>query len=221
MGGPIALLLARRHPDARRRPRRPGDGAGVERHAARAGCCGGCCRSPARGCAAGATGATSTGPCPSCSASTTRVEPYIPWLVSEMSRNDPFAMVDAGRALSRYDARPWASTLGVPAASLITTAGPPRAARPSSGRWPRRSAPRVRELAADHLAAAVAPARVRRADRRAGRARRPSARSPTGVARRRPASPDRRAAVDRRRLAGQPSQRVAQVGELVAGAPRR
>ena len=45
------------------------------------------------------------------------VEPYVPWLLSEMSRNDPFAMVDAGRALARYDARPWASSLGVPAAA--------------------------------------------------------------------------------------------------------
>ena len=33
------------------------------------------------------------------------VEPYVPWLLSEMSRNDPFAMVDAGRALAKYDAR--------------------------------------------------------------------------------------------------------------------
>ena len=49
------------------------------------------------------------------------MEPYVPWLLSEMARNDPFAMVDAGRALSAYDARPWASTLGVPAGSLITT----------------------------------------------------------------------------------------------------
>ena len=66
---------------------------------------------------------------------------YVPWLVSEMSRNDPFVMVEAGRALSRYDARPWASSLGVPAASLVTTADRP--CRPaSSGRWPPRSAPR-------------------------------------------------------------------------------
>ena len=49
------------------------------------------------------------------------MEPYVPWLLSEMARNDPFAMVDAGRALSAYDARPWVSTLGVPAGSLITT----------------------------------------------------------------------------------------------------
>jgi 3-oxoadipate enol-lactonase len=49
------------------------------------------------------------------------VRPYIPWLVSEMSRNDPFVMVEAGRALSRYDARPWAATLDVPAGALVTT----------------------------------------------------------------------------------------------------
>ena len=35
---------------------------------------------------------------------------YVRVIVSEMSRNDSFAMVDAGRALSHYDARPWAST---------------------------------------------------------------------------------------------------------------
>jgi 3-oxoadipate enol-lactonase len=50
------------------------------------------------------------------------VRAYTPWLVSEMSRNDPFVMVEAGRALAQYDARPWASSLGVPAGSLITTA---------------------------------------------------------------------------------------------------
>ena len=49
------------------------------------------------------------------------IQPYIPWLVSEMSRNDPFVMVDAGRALADYDARPWASSLRVPAAALVTT----------------------------------------------------------------------------------------------------
>jgi 3-oxoadipate enol-lactonase len=49
------------------------------------------------------------------------VQPYLPWLLSEMSRNDPFVMVEAGRALADYDARPWAGSLGVPAAMLITT----------------------------------------------------------------------------------------------------
>ena len=68
------------------------------------------------------------------------VRPLIPWLVSEMSRNDPFVMVEAGRALSRYDARPWAASLGVPAAALVTTARPPRAAAPAAR--PRRRARR-------------------------------------------------------------------------------
>jgi 3-oxoadipate enol-lactonase len=47
--------------------------------------------------------------------------PYRPWMIAETMRNEPRVMVDAGRALSRYDARPWASTLGVPAAVLIST----------------------------------------------------------------------------------------------------
>lgn len=86
------------------------------------------------------------------------VEPYVPWLLSEMSRNDAFAMVDAGRALSAYDARPWASTLGVPAGSLITTrdrlVGPTkqRALAAALGAT-------VRELPADHLAALADPIR--------------------------------------------------------------
>jgi pimeloyl-ACP methyl ester carboxylesterase len=50
------------------------------------------------------------------------VQPYLPWLLSEMSRNDPFVMVEAGRALSAFDARPWAGDLAVPAGVLITTA---------------------------------------------------------------------------------------------------
>jgi 3-oxoadipate enol-lactonase len=79
------------------------------------------------------------------------VEPYVPWLVSEMSRNDSFAMVDAGRALSRYDARSWASSLGVPAASLITTGD--RLVRPSKQRALAQAlGASRRELAADHLA---------------------------------------------------------------------
>ncbi len=86
------------------------------------------------------------------------VEPYVPWLLSEMSRNDAFAMVDAGRALADYDARPWASTLGVPAASLITTRD--RLVGPAKQRA-LASALRatVRELPADHFAPVAEPAR--------------------------------------------------------------
>ena len=49
------------------------------------------------------------------------LDAYIPWLEAETRRGDPLAIVQAGRALSRYDARPWASSLGKPAASLVTT----------------------------------------------------------------------------------------------------
>lgn len=80
------------------------------------------------------------------------LERYVPWLVSEMSRNDAFAMIDAGRALSSYDARPWAAALGVPAASLITTAD--RLVRPAKQRALAAAlGATVRELPGDHLAA--------------------------------------------------------------------
>ena len=46
---------------------------------------------------------------------------YVPWIRGELSRQDPKAIVDAGRALGQYDARPWASSLGVAAGSLVTT----------------------------------------------------------------------------------------------------
>jgi len=84
------------------------------------------------------------------------LEPYVPWLVSEMSRNDAFAMVDAGRALSRYDARPWASALRVPAGSLVTTRD--RVVRPSKQRaLAAELGAVVRELPADHFASIADP----------------------------------------------------------------
>jgi hypothetical protein len=66
-------------------------------------------------------------------------------------------MVDAGRALSRYDARPWASSLGVPAPSLITTAD--RLVRPIKQRaLAAELGATVRELARDHLCSTSHPA---------------------------------------------------------------
>jgi pimeloyl-ACP methyl ester carboxylesterase len=47
--------------------------------------------------------------------------PLRAWIASEFRRGDPKAITDAGRALSLYDARPWGSSLGVPAASVVTT----------------------------------------------------------------------------------------------------
>jgi len=48
--------------------------------------------------------------------------PYVDWLAGEISRNSAVHLVHAGRALSRYDSMLWASTLGTPSAMLITTA---------------------------------------------------------------------------------------------------
>ena len=65
---------------------------------------------------------------------------YVPWLSGEMRRNDAVSIVQAGQALSRYDARPWAGDLGKPAASLITTRDrlvKSQAACPGRGAWRR------------------------------------------------------------------------------------
>jgi hypothetical protein len=61
------------------------------------------------------------------------------------------AIVQAGRALSRYDARPWAHELDRPAAALITTRDRlvvPRRQRQLAGAL----GAHARELAGDHLA---------------------------------------------------------------------
>jgi pimeloyl-ACP methyl ester carboxylesterase len=55
-----------------------------------------------------------------------------PWLAAEFRRGLGRELADAGRALSRYDARPWAGQLGLPAAMLITTRD--RLVRPSKQR---------------------------------------------------------------------------------------
>jgi hypothetical protein len=49
------------------------------------------------------------------------LEAFRPWLAAEFRRGLAPELADAGRALSRYDARPWAAHLGLPAAMLITT----------------------------------------------------------------------------------------------------
>jgi pimeloyl-ACP methyl ester carboxylesterase len=49
------------------------------------------------------------------------LQQYVPWLACELHRNDTFNVVQAGQSLSRYDARLFATALGKPAASLITT----------------------------------------------------------------------------------------------------
>jgi len=46
---------------------------------------------------------------------------YQPWLAAEFQRATARDLVAAGRSLSRYDARPWAEQLDIPAAVLVTT----------------------------------------------------------------------------------------------------
>jgi pimeloyl-ACP methyl ester carboxylesterase len=77
---------------------------------------------------------------------------YVPWLSGELRRNDAISIVQAGQALSRYDARPWAGDLGKPAVSLITTRD--RLVRPRKQRALAEAlGAEVRELAGDHLSA--------------------------------------------------------------------
>lgn len=49
------------------------------------------------------------------------IDGYRPWLTAEFQRAAAHDLVAAGRALSRFDARPWAEDLDIPAAVLVTT----------------------------------------------------------------------------------------------------
>ena len=49
------------------------------------------------------------------------LRPLLPWLVGETRRGEPTGFVEAGWALSQFDARGFASSLGVPAAVVQTT----------------------------------------------------------------------------------------------------
>jgi len=40
------------------------------------------------------------------------------WIISELERNEPRAIAEAGREMARYDARSWISKLRVPAAVI-------------------------------------------------------------------------------------------------------
>ncbi|HZX53355.1 MAG TPA: alpha/beta hydrolase [Ilumatobacteraceae bacterium] len=84
------------------------------------------------------------------------LEPYVAWLGGEMRRNDPLTMVQAGQAISRYDSRKWAGELRLPAASLVTTRD--RLVKPRKQyALAKALGAEVRELSGDHLSAWVHP----------------------------------------------------------------
>jgi pimeloyl-ACP methyl ester carboxylesterase len=90
------------------------------------------------------------------------IEPLIPWLKAELRRGDPEALADAGRALGRYDARPFAGTVDVPTAVVVTTRD--RLVRPKKQRQLAAAIPGATAfaIAADHDACLVKADEFRR-----------------------------------------------------------
>lgn len=72
------------------------------------------------------------------------------WLEGELRRGDVTAIADAGRAMGRYDARPFAAHVDVPTSVTVTTED--RMVRPSKQRALAKAIPGARtfELDADH-----------------------------------------------------------------------
>jgi 3-oxoadipate enol-lactonase len=87
--------------------------------------------------------------------------PWRGWLKGEIRRGDPGAIADAGRALSRYDARPFAGSVDVPTTVVITTAD--RLVRPRKQRALAKAIPAafVVSINADHDAPLVRPEALR------------------------------------------------------------
>ena len=82
--------------------------------------------------------------------------PFVPWMAVEFRRNDTHQVVHAGRSLGRYDARRFATGLGKPAASLITSRD--RLVKPSKQRALADAlGAHVVEIADDHLVSLTSP----------------------------------------------------------------
>jgi len=91
---------------------------------------------------------------------------FLPWLVGEIRRNDPWMVNEAGRALSRFDARPFASTIPVPTAMVLTTRD--RLVRPHKQHaLVQMLGAEVVELEGDHFVPLLAPREFADATRRA------------------------------------------------------
>jgi 3-oxoadipate enol-lactonase len=92
------------------------------------------------------------------------LEPLIPWIEGEVYRNDPRALIQAGRALAVYDARPWALSIALPTGVLLTTRD--RLVRPAKQRaLAKAMRAEVAELAGDHLSPMLEPAEFSRLTR--------------------------------------------------------
>lgn len=76
--------------------------------------------------------------------------PYRSWLKAELRRGDPADLADAGRALGDYDARSFAGDVDVPTAVVVTTSD--RLVRPRKQRALAKAVPgaTVHELDGDH-----------------------------------------------------------------------
>jgi pimeloyl-ACP methyl ester carboxylesterase len=119
MGGPVALLLARRHPDRVRGLVLVATAAELARSSFRRGMgpmvhlLGPLVRSglPDR------MVAEWVGSRPAFLGELTELTP---WLAGEMKRLHPSDIVGAGRAIAAFDARPWLAELATPAASIVT-----------------------------------------------------------------------------------------------------
>ncbi len=78
------------------------------------------------------------------------LQQYIPWLRGESQRADIATVQEAGKALGRYDATDWAGTLDIPAGMLITTKD--RLVKPRKQRALAKAlGAEVREISTDHL----------------------------------------------------------------------
>jgi pimeloyl-ACP methyl ester carboxylesterase len=84
------------------------------------------------------------------------LEVWLPWIEGEVHRNEVRSIVQAGRALALYDARPFAAEIDVPTGLLLTTGD--RLVRPRK-QWALATAihAEVVEVAGDHLSPLTMP----------------------------------------------------------------
>jgi pimeloyl-ACP methyl ester carboxylesterase len=119
MGGPVALLLARRHPDLVRGLVLVASAAELARTGLSRGMgtmvhlLGPLVRS-------GLPDRMLAGVAGSRPAFLGELAELTPWMAGEMKRLHPSDIVGAGRAIVGFDARPWLAELGAPAASVVT-----------------------------------------------------------------------------------------------------